>query len=91
MIIRDPNSPWSVGADAERETIQSDLAFLNSMLEQIATRWPNPNARESTMIVKFACYLLSRCVVDDNDEEAIAWIVNEIQTLRKPKRRRRSK
>jgi hypothetical protein len=92
--MANPNSPWNVGADAEREAIQSDLAFLNAFLEQMATRWPEPDQRVSTLIAKFACYLLARCGSGDND--SIAWIVAEIQGLRdqdkrKQQRRRRSK
>jgi hypothetical protein len=92
--MADPNSPWIVGANAEREVIQSDLAFLNAFLEQMAARWPEPDQRVSTLIAKFACYLLARCGSGDND--SIAWIVAEIQGLRdqdkrKHQRRRRSK
>jgi hypothetical protein len=92
-MIRDPNSPWSVGADAEREAIQSDLAFLNSFLEQMVARWPEPDQRVSTLIAKFACYLLARC--GSGDDDSLAWIIAEIRGLRDQRkqrqRRRRSK
>ena len=89
------DSPWIVGRNAEREAIKSDLAFLNSILEQMFMRWPEPDQRVSTMIAKFACYLLARC---GDGDDSIAWVVAEIRGLRerdqakrKRQRRRRSK